>query len=120
MSQRPKIEWQSLADHSGLGSACRPSAVHSGVTPCYWESAWCFLNRNNSSGSSLSYRYGKFGWENAFRYGFLRFLMKDIGNHWEKAYAEKLRQERPASVLYETTAIYIFAKGRGSLHSLAC
>ena len=37
--------------------------------------------------------------------------MKDIGNHWEKAYAEKLRQERPASVLYETTAIYIFLIG---------
>ena len=71
-----------------------------------WHATSCLRNLATSSGSS-SNRYGKFGCENTFRYGFLRFLMKDIGNHWEKAYAEKLRQERPASVLYETTAIYI-------------
>ena len=43
--------------------------------------------------------------------------------HWKslgESLRRKLRQERPASALYETTGIYIFAKGRGSLHSLAC
>jgi hypothetical protein len=49
----------------------------------------------------------------------LAFFDERHENHNAKAYAKE-RQERPVSALYETTAIYIFAKGRGSLHSLAC